>query len=260
MISVLDFANSLLIRGDKPNQWSRSNIIPIVDKFTNRLILNRIQPVLDKHQRPNQNGFRPGMHLDQPPPRYYWALRRLIGVVKANNLPAVILFLDFPRAFDSLHREKMLRILKAYSIPEELVNAVVKMYAWEHSGMCPVARWRNRLVWNHSGGIAGRHSCRTPSLTKWWSRQTLKAHGNPTGFTVEPRKSKRHPPITVSDLDFADDIAFILGHIDEAQSLLLLVENSVANVGLHLNAVKSQAILYNQDPIVIETKSNDSMQ
>ena len=77
---------------------------------------------------------------------------------------------------------------------------------------------------------------------------------------LEPRKSKRHPPITVSDLDFADDIALILGHIDEAQSLLLLVENSVANVGLHLNTVKSQAILYNQDPIVTETKSNDSMQ
>ena len=55
---ILDFANSLLIRGDKPNQWSSSNIIPIVDKLTNRLILNKIQPVLDQHLRPNQNGFR----------------------------------------------------------------------------------------------------------------------------------------------------------------------------------------------------------
>ena len=109
-----------------------------------------------------------------------------------------------------------------------------------------------QTVSNHSGGIAGRHSCPTPSLTMRWSRQTLKAHGNPAGFTVEPRKSKRHPPITVSDLD--------LGHIDEAQSLLLLVENSVANVGLRRNAVKTQSIVYNQDPAVIETKSNDSMQ
>ena len=49
-------------------------------------------------------------------------------------------------------------------------------------------------------------------------RQALKAHGNPAGFTVEPRKRRRHPAITVSDLDFAEDIVFILNHIDEAQS------------------------------------------
>ena len=47
----------------------------------------------------------------------------------------------------------------------------------------------------------------------------IKSTWQSCGFTVEPRKSKRHPPITVSDLDFADDTAFILGHIDEAHWL-----------------------------------------
>ena len=145
-------------------------------------------------------------------PKTYWGSQ--VQQTTRSNF-----FLNFPKAFDSLHREKLLRILKLYGIPEELVNAVVKMYAWEHSATCPVVRWRNRLVWNHSGSIAGRHSCPTSSLTMRWSSQTLKAHGNPAGFTVEPRKSKRHPPITVSDLDFADDTAFILGHIDEAHWL-----------------------------------------
>ena len=36
-------------------------------------------------------------------------------------------------------------------------------------------------------------------------RQGLKA-GNPASFTVKPRDSRRHPPITVNDIDFADDI------------------------------------------------------
>ena len=65
---LLDFANDLLLNDCKPNQWSISNIIPVPNyhgislnaitaKMVNRMILNRIQPVLDPHSRPNQNGF-----------------------------------------------------------------------------------------------------------------------------------------------------------------------------------------------------------
>ena len=55
-------------------------------------------------------------------------LRRLIEGAKSDDLPTVILFLDFRKAFDSRHRGTILRILKAYGIPEELVNAIAKMY------------------------------------------------------------------------------------------------------------------------------------
>ena len=37
-------------------------------------------------------------------------------------------------------------------------------------------------------------------------------------------------------------MALILNHIDEAQSLLLSVENAAANLGQHLNAAQTQAI------------------
>ena len=48
--------------------------------------------------------------------------------VKARHLPAVILFLDFRKAFDSIHRGKMLKILAAYGIPNELINAIDILY------------------------------------------------------------------------------------------------------------------------------------
>ena len=35
----------------------------ITAKLTNRLISNRMQPILDPHLRPNQNGFRPGRSI-----------------------------------------------------------------------------------------------------------------------------------------------------------------------------------------------------
>ena len=56
------------------------------------------------------------------------SLRRLIEGVKEKNLEAILIFVDFKKAFDTVHRGKMLLILKAYGIPEELVTAMSIMY------------------------------------------------------------------------------------------------------------------------------------
>ena len=47
-------------------------------------------------------------------------------------------------------------------------------------------------------------------------RQALEVTGNPSGFTLEQRRSSRHPTVKISDLDFADDIALTLDQIEEA--------------------------------------------
>ena len=43
-------------------------------------------------------------------------------------MKAVIVFIDFKKAFDSAHRVKMLKILKAYGIPDRLISAIGLMY------------------------------------------------------------------------------------------------------------------------------------
>ena len=40
------------------------------------------------------------------------------------------------------------------------------------------------------------------------------------GFQLERRKSRRIPPITVTDLDFADDIALVAQEIEASQEIL----------------------------------------
>ena len=142
--TILQYANKLMIDGEKPEQWSLIDIVPlpksgdlslyanyrgislssIVSKLVNRMLLNRIQPKLDQHLRPNQNGFRPKRSTTS----HILALRRIIEGVKRNNLKAVLLFVDFSKAFDSVHRGKMMKILSAYGIPDQLVNAIAKFY------------------------------------------------------------------------------------------------------------------------------------
>ena len=45
-----------------------------------------------------------------------------------KNLPVTILFVDFTKAFHSIHRGKMEQILLAYGIPKETVAAIMILY------------------------------------------------------------------------------------------------------------------------------------
>ena len=53
-------------------------------------------------------------------------IHRILGV-RAKNLQATILFVDFTQAFDSIHRGKMEQILLAYGLPEETVAAIMML-------------------------------------------------------------------------------------------------------------------------------------
>ena len=72
----------------------------------------------------NQNGFRTGRStLPQ-----ILTLRRLIEGIKEKQLPAILTFVDFSKAFDSIHRGKLMEILKAYGIPTKIVDAISLLY------------------------------------------------------------------------------------------------------------------------------------
>ena len=96
----------------------------IASKIDNRLILNRIRPIIDRLLRPSQNGFRPGRSISS----HLLALRRIIEKLRNYKKEAVITFIDFKKAFDSIDRSKMLKILAAYGISSEIVNAIRVMY------------------------------------------------------------------------------------------------------------------------------------
>ena len=74
------------------------------------------------------------------------ALRRLIEGVKHKNLPAVITYIDFRKAFDSIHRGKMIEVLRAYDIPEELVTESVNFTKIPELGCFPQMEKLSSLV------------------------------------------------------------------------------------------------------------------
>ena len=53
---------------------------------------------------------------------------RILEGVSAKNLDVTILFVDFFKAFESLHRGKIKQILLAYNLSKETVAAIMMLY------------------------------------------------------------------------------------------------------------------------------------
>ena len=96
----------------------------IAAKIYNALLRNCIEPKIDNILRKNQNGFR----RNRSTTSQILTIRRILEGVRAKNLEATILFVEFSLAFDSIHREKMERILLAYGLPKETVAATMMPY------------------------------------------------------------------------------------------------------------------------------------
>ena len=96
----------------------------IAAKIYNALLRNCIEPKIDNILRKNQNGFR----RNRSTTSQVLTIRRILEGVRAKNLQATILFVDFTKAFDSIHRGKMEQILLAYGVPKETVAAITVLY------------------------------------------------------------------------------------------------------------------------------------
>ena len=93
-------------------------------KIYNALLRNRIEPKIDNILRKNQNGFRRNRFTTSQ----ILTIRRILEGARAKNLQATLLFVDFTKAFDSIHRGKMEQILLSYNLPKETVAAITILY------------------------------------------------------------------------------------------------------------------------------------
>ena len=267
---ILSFSNKLLLDNETPEQFSTLNILPIpksgdlsitsnyrgialtslVAKVINRMLLNRIRPVIDPKLRGNQHGFRPGRSTTTQ----VLALRRIIEGVKKKNLPAILTFIDFSKAFDSIGHKAMFEILKAYGVPPHILGAIKATYNTLRAKV--VSPDGDTDYFNIQAGVMQGDTL-APFLfvivLDYAMRKAIDGKEDELGLTLHERRSSRNPAISLCDLDFADDIVLLSNEIEQARKLLHQVENECSKVGLGLNAKKTMSMFINTGVELIST-------
>ena len=65
-------------------------------------------------------------------------------------------------------------------------------------------------------------------------------------FELTKKRSRRYPAKTITDADYADDIAILANTPDQDKKLLHGLERAAACIGLHVNAHKTEYMCFNQ--------------
>ena len=66
------------------------------------------------------------------------------------------------------------------------------------------------------------------------------------GFELTKKRSRRYPAKTITDADYADEIAIPANTPTQAETLLYSLERVAAGFGLHVNAHKTEYMYFNQ--------------
>ena len=66
------------------------------------------------------------------------------------------------------------------------------------------------------------------------------------GFKLAKERTRRYPAQTITDVDYADDIALLANTPAQAETLLHCLERAAAGIGLHINADKTEYMCFNQ--------------
>ena len=66
------------------------------------------------------------------------------------------------------------------------------------------------------------------------------------GFKLAKERSRGYPAQTITDADYADDIALLANTPARAETMLHSLEPAVAGIGLNVNADKTEFICFNK--------------
>ena len=207
------------------------SILPVATKIYNRLLLNRIRSHIEPRLRYNQNGFRPGRGTREQ----ILALRRIIEEAINFQLPCVISFIDFSKAFDCIFRSHLPKILASYGFPITIIKAIMSLYMNTKAKiMTPEGTTLEFLT--NLGILQG--DVLAPLIFIIVLDFILR-------IAIRPQDGIKVADINITDLDFADDIAVVTNSIAENSHLCQSISDIAAQFGLLINIDKTKYMFYN---------------
>ena len=118
-------------KGDLSNcaNWRGITLLAVIGKILSNIIYNRIKEAVFGVISEEQAGFREGRGCAD----HIFVLRHIMEQCEEWKKSLVLNFVDFSRAFDSIHRPSMWKLLKLYGIPDKIVALIKVMFEGSES-------------------------------------------------------------------------------------------------------------------------------
>ena len=174
----------------------------IAAKVYNDLLLNCIKPLIVKILGKNQDGFRRNRYTTSQ----ILTIHRIIEEVRAKNLEATLMFVDFSKAFDSIHKMKVEQILLPYSILKETVITLMMLAKNTKSMVCSTDGVTD--LFDIVDEVLQEDIlalCLFIISVDYVLRISIDLIRE-NGFTLGKARSKRYPSETIRDADYVDDL------------------------------------------------------
>ena len=222
-------------KGDLTNcgNWRGLTLMSVPAKCFGKCLIKRFKEAVDRMLRGEQAGFRPGRGTEEQ----IFVLRNILEQCLEWNSSLYLIFVDYEKAFDSIDRETLWRIMKAYGIPDKFISLVRAFY---RGNKAAVIHGEGMSDWFEiNSGV--KQGCVMSGflfllVIDWLMRSSVE--GKRTGIRWNMMD-------TLEDLDYADDIVLLSESWRHGQTKLERLNQVSKSTGLKINKKKTESLRVN---------------
>ncbi|KAK6758449.1 hypothetical protein RB195_015957 [Necator americanus] len=199
-------------------------LLSVIYKLFTRVILNRIEKVLDEGQPCDQAGFRKGFSTID----HIHAVSKLIEVSREYKMPLCLTFIDLKKAFDSVETEAVAEALDNQDVPTQNIMVLRELYSNFTTGISP---FYNNIIIDVKRVVRQGDTVPPKIFTATLENAMRKLEWDDMGVKVDGRQ--------LHHLRFADDVVLITPSISQAERMLTEFDETCGCIGLQLNLQKT---------------------
>ena len=230
-----DWRRGVIVRipkkGDLSNcsNWRGITLLSVIGKILSNVIYDRIKETVFDVLSENQAGFREGRGCAD----YIFVLRHIVEQCEEWRKSLVLNFVDFSKAFDSIHRPSLWKLLKLYGLPNKIVALIKSMF--EGSESC-VRVGQEHTDWFEITTGVRQGDVLSPLLFNIVIDYTM-------GKLQQVEGGLRWTaPNILKGLAYADDICLLGEDVDSIIALTDTLNAEAKKLGLNINTQKTKTM------------------
>lgn len=214
----------------KLKNWRPISLLNVDYKIASKALAMRVEKIIHKLINTDQSGFVKGRFIGES----VRTIQDIMDFTKQKNIPGLLLFLDFEKAFDSLEWSFLFETLKIMNFGPDFIKYVKSLYT--NISSCVLNNGLTSTYFPIGRGVRQGDPLSSYLFILAIELLSCKIREDPSITGIQIAGSE------INLIQYADDTTCVLDGVQSANHLLNLLDKFTMVSGLKLNVTKSQAM------------------